>query len=135
MKSLLRKVIVALLVAAMMASAAGVLIVAAAFALFGLLKDYLGGPGANAAVAVAAALLVVALALILERWILNPPRRKAAEEEGLLHRMAGLAQERPIVAVSALIGGVVLAIRNPALTALVVKAFLDPKSRPSKKKA
>ena len=32
-----------------------------------------------------------------------------------------------------LIGAIFLAIRNPALTAVVVKAFLDPKPRPSKK--
>jgi hypothetical protein len=137
-KALIRKVIIALLVGAMLAAAAGVMVVSAAIALFGVLKDYLGGPGANAVVAVAAAVLSLALALILERWILKPPgagRGKAPEDDGLMSRLASMAQERPIVAVGALIGGVVLAIRNPALTAIVVKAFLDPKSRPSKKKA
>ncbi len=138
MKTFLRKVIVALLAASMMAAAAGVLVVAAAFALFGVLKQYVGGPGANAIVAVAAALTMAATAFLLERWILKPggagaPARKGMDEETLLQKLVVLAQGRPIIAVGALIGAVALAIRNPALTSIVVKAFLDPKSRPPKK--
>ncbi len=135
MKPFLRKVIFALLVVAMLAAAAGTFVVAAALALFGVLRAYLGGPGADAAVALAAAVLMITLALILERWILHPGGRKAVEDESVMTRVAAMAQQRPIVAVGALIGGVVLAIRNPALTAIVVKAFLDPNRRPSKKKA
>ncbi len=137
MKAILRKVIVALLAASMMAAAAGVLVVAAAFALYGVLKQYVGGPGANAIVALAAALVMAATAFLLERWILKPgggaAARKGMDEEGLLQKLVVLAQGRPIIAVGALIGAVALAIRNPALTAVVVKAFLDPKSRPPKK--
>jgi hypothetical protein len=44
-----------------------------------------------------------------------------------------MAQDRPLIAAGALIGAIFLAIRNPAVTAMVVKAFLDPKPRPSKK--
>jgi len=69
-----------------------------------------------------------------EQWILKPGRkRKPEDEQDLLQRLIGMAQDRPMIAVGALIGAIFLAIRNPALTAVVVKAFLDPKPRPSKK--
>jgi hypothetical protein len=45
-----------------------------------------------------------------------------------------LARERPIVSTGALIGALTVAIRNPALIAIVMKTLLDPKVRsPSKK--
>ena len=72
--------------------------------------------------------------LILERWILKPGRKsKPEDEQDLLQRLIGMAQDKPLIAAGALIGAIFLAIRNPALTAVVVKAFLDPKPRPSKK--
>lgn len=139
MKAILRKVILTLVVVSMLAVSAGVVVVAAAMALFGILRGALGGPGAAATVAAAAALLMGVLALVLERWILDRGhgrgRPAPPEDETLLRKLIILAQGRPIVATGALIGAVLMAIRNPALTALVMKAFLDPKSRPSNKKA
>lgn len=133
MKAVLRKIIIAVIGAAMLAAAAGVLVVAVAMALYGVLFPYLGGPGAAAAIALAAGLLMLVLGLVLERSILRPHKPKPEDEADLMQRLIGLAQDKPLIAVGALIGAIFLAIRNPALTAVVVKAFLDPKPRASKK--
>ena len=134
MKAILRKIIIAVIGAAMLAASAAVMVVAGAMAVYGLLKPYLGGPGAGAVIVLAAGLLMLVVGLILERWILRPGHKPRPEDEhDLLQRLIGMAQDKPLIAVGALIGAIFLAIRNPALTAVVVKAFLDPKPRPSKK--
>ena len=134
MKAILRKVIGAVIGAAMLAASAAVMVVAAAIAVYGLIKPYLGRPGAAAVIVLIAGLLMLIVGVILERWILKPGRRTRPEDEqDLLQRLIGMAQDKPMIAVGALIGAIFLAIRNPALTAVVVKAFLDPKPRPSKK--
>lgn len=134
MKAILRKIIIALVGGAMLAASAGVMVVAGAMALYGVLRPYLGGPGAGAAIVLAAGLVMLAVGLTLERWILKPGRKPSREDEhDLLQRLIGMAQDKPLIAVGALIGAIFLAIRNPALTAVVVKAFLDPKPRPGKK--
>jgi hypothetical protein len=135
-KAILRKVIFALVGAAMIAASAAVMVVAGAMALYGLLKPYLGGAGAAATIVLAAALLLLAVGMLLERGLLKPGRKGRhgpEDEQDLLQKLIGMAQEKPMIAAGALIGAIFLAIRNPALTAVVVKAFLDPKPRPSKK--
>jgi hypothetical protein len=133
-KALARKLILILVGAAMLAAAAAVMVVAGALALYGVLKPYLGGPGAAACIMLAAGLVMAVVGLVLTRQIMRPARkRKPGEEQDLLQRLIGMAQEKPIIAAGALIGAIFLAIRNPALTAVVVKAFLDPKPRPTKK--
>ena len=134
MRAVLRKVIIAVIGAAMLGASAAVMVVAAAMAVYGLIRPYLGSPGAAAVIVVIAGLLMLIVGLILERWILKPGHKvKPEEEQDLLQRLIGMAQDKPLIAVGALIGAIFLAIRNPALTAVVVKAFLDPKPRPSKK--
>lgn len=134
MRKLLRKVIIAVVGVAMLGASAAVMVVAGAMALYGLLKPYLGGPGAAAAIVLAAALVMLGVGLLLEGRLLKPGRKPAPEEEqDLLRKLIGLAQEKPFISLGALIGAIFLAIRNPALTAVVVKAFLDPKPRPTKK--
>ena len=134
MKAILRKIIFAIVGAAVLAASAAVMVVAAAMAVYGVLRPYLGAPGAAAVIVLAAGLLLLVVGLILERWILKPGHKHRPEDEqDLLQRLIGMAQDRPLIAVGALIGAIFLAIRNPALTAVVVKAFLDPKPRPSKK--
>jgi hypothetical protein len=133
-KAILRKFIFALIGATMMAASAGVMVVALGMALYAVLRPYLGSAGAAAGVVVAAAVLMAVVGVVLERSIRSPLRKpKPGEEEDLLQKLIGMAQEKPLIAAGALIGAIFLAIRNPALTAVVVKAFLDPKPRPSKK--
>ena len=134
MKSILRKIIIAVVGAAMLGASAAVMVVAAALALYGVLKPYLGGPGAAAAIVLAAALLMLGVGLLLEQRLMRSGRKPTPEDEqDLMAKVIGMAQEKPLIALGALIGAVFLAIRNPALTAVVVKAFLDPKPRPGKK--
>ncbi len=134
MKAFLRKIIMAVIGVAMLAASAAVMVVAGAMAVYGVLKPYFGGPGAAAVIVLAAGLVMLVVGLILEWWILKPGRKaKPGDEQDLLQRLIGMAQDKPMIAVGALIGAIFLAIRNPALTAVVVKAFLDPKPRPSKK--
>jgi hypothetical protein len=133
-KAVLRKVILAVVAAAMLAASAAVMVVAAALAIYGVLQPYLGGPGAAAVIVLVAGLLMFGVSVSLERWILKPVGKSSpADEQDLLQRLIGMAQDKPLIAVGALIGAIFLAIRNPALTAVVVKAFLDPKPRPKKK--
>jgi hypothetical protein len=133
-KAILRKVILAVIGVAMLAAAAAVMVVAAAVAVYGALKPYFGGPGAAAMIVLVAGLVMLIVGLVLEQWVFKPGRKRRPEDEqDLLQRLIGMAQDRPMIAVGALIGAIFLAIRNPALTAVVVKAFLDPKPRPSKK--
>jgi len=133
-RNLLRKVIIAVVGTAMLGASAAVMVVAGALALYGLLKPYLGGPGAAATIVLAAGLLMLAVGMLLERRLLNAGKKPAPEDEqDLLQKLMGMAQDKPLIAVGALIGAIFLAIRNPALTAVVVKAFLDPKPRPTKK--
>jgi hypothetical protein len=136
-RNLLRKVIFVVVGVAMLGASAAVMVVAGATALYGVLKPYLGGPGAAAAIVLAAGLLMMVVGMILERrLLLNPGAGGKAgpeTEQDMLQKLMGMAQDKPLIAVGALIGAIFLAIRNPALTAVVVKAFLDPKPRPTKK--
>ena len=136
MRNILRKVIFVVVGVAMLGASAAVMVVAGATALYGVLKPYLGGPGAAAAIVLAAGLLMMVVGMVLERRLLNPGQggKPGPEtEQDLLQKLMGMAQDKPLIAVGALIGAIFLAIRNPALTAVVVKAFLDPKPRPTKK--
>jgi len=135
-KAILRKIIIAVVGAAMLAAAAGVMVVAGALALYGVLRPYVGGPGAAAIIVLAAGLLMLGVGLLLESRLLRGGQPKAGppeDDQDLLTRLMALAMDRPLIAGGALIGAVFLAIRNPALMGVVVKAFLDPKPRPPKR--
>lgn len=137
MKTVIRKIIIALIAGAMLAVSAGVLVVSAAFALFALLRGSVGGPGAAALTALAAAVLMAVVAFSFEAWAQSAQKPKPGQggsgDQDLLARLIGMAQDKPVIAAGAVVGAIFLAIRNPALTAIVVKAFLDPKPRPGKR--
>ena len=59
--------------------------------------------------------------------------KRTASEPDLLHKLIAMAQERPLIAGGAAVGALLLALRNPALIAVLAKAFLDPGGAPSKK--
>jgi hypothetical protein len=134
-KNLLRRFAFGLIAAVVISVGAGVLVISAAFALYALLRGPLGPSGAAAAVALAAAVLIGLTGLAFAE-LAKPPKRAAPAEDDqdLVQKLIGMARERPIVSVGALIGFVTVAIRNPALIAIVMKAFLDPKPRPDPKK-
>jgi hypothetical protein len=133
-KTILRRIAFGLVAAVVLAFAAGVLVVAAAFALFALLRGPLGPSGAAGAVALAAAVLIGLVGLAFAGLAKAPKRVGADDDQDLLQKLIALARERPIISAGALIGFVTMAIRNPALIVIVMKAFLDPKPRPDPKK-
>jgi hypothetical protein len=133
-KKLLRKVLFGVMAAATLAVATGVLVVAAAYALFALVAPSLGPAGGAGVVALAAAVLIGLTSLVFTLLAQDSERAKTPPESDLLHKLMTLARERPIVSTGALIGALTVAIRNPALIAIVMKTLLDPKVRsPSKK--
>jgi len=124
-RTILRRIALALIGASVLAVAAGVLVIALALALFGVLRLWLSPPGAAAGVALAAALLLAIVGLSLDRCLLRA-KPKGGSDQDLLQTLMRMAQEKPLIAAGAVIGAIFLAIRNPALVAVLAKAFLDP---------
>ena len=135
MKSILRRLFFGLIATAALAVSAGVLVVALAYALFALAQPHVGSAGAAAVVALAGAVLMGLLGLGLALLAKGPKRKPGAASQDPLQVLMALMRERPIVSTSALIAAALVAIRNPAIIASVVKAILDQKSRPQNKKA
>ena len=135
MKSILRRLIFGVIAVTAMAAAAGVVVIAAAFALYALVRAPLGAAGAAAVVVLAAAVLIALLGLIAA-LLARPPKRKPGRpaDASPLDRIIEMARERPIVSVGAILGAAVVAMRNPAVLALVVKAVLDSTSKTKAKK-
>jgi hypothetical protein len=109
---------------AAMAAAAGVCVVALAYALYAVAREYLTAAGASAVVAAVAALLIGLLAFLITRKASPKSLRKAAgsEEPTMTARLIELARERPIVAgVGAVAAALVLA-RNPAIVTTIISA-------------
>jgi hypothetical protein len=113
------------------AAAAAVAVFAAAFGLYALLVGRLGPAGAAGALVGAAALLMLLLALAA--WIKSrPPRLARGKPQGdPMERIVEMARERPIIAAGALVAAAMVAMRNPAITAMVFKSFFDSKKRPT----
>jgi hypothetical protein len=128
--AILRRLIFGFIAVAAMASAAAVVVVAAAFALYALVREPLGAAGAAAVVVLAAALLIGLLGLIMALLARSPkPKPGRKPDQTPLDRIIEMARERPIVSVGAILGAAVVAMRNPAVLALVVKAVLDSTSK------
>jgi len=100
-----------------------VCMVAIAFAIFALARDYMSPAGAAAVVAGIFAVLSVILALTLSGRIKTKAPAPAADES-LLTRAMLLAKERPFVAAAlgAVAAGVL--IRNPAILSTLLSAAI-----------
>ncbi len=124
-----------------LAAVAGVITLAAvifvavgalAFALFSALAGPLGPPGAAAIVAGLFALIAgVAIAIVAMQN--DKPRDRDGDgipDFSMIERIIGIAKDRPILSIGAAIAAGLIAIRNPALVATIVAAFIDrPKGR------
>jgi hypothetical protein len=108
------------------AAAAGVCVVALAYALYALAREYLTPAGASAVVAGVAALLIVVLAVFVLRKSQPKSLRKAAgaEEPTLTTRLIELARERPIVAAAGAVAAALVIARNPRILNTVITAAL-----------
>ncbi len=113
---------------AAMAAAAGVLVVSAAFAVYALLRTYIGPSGAAACVTLAVAVLLGVVAMIMFSKSKGPKAKARFEGSGgLVERMTDLVSDRPVVAAGAAVAAGLLAWRNPTLVSTVLRV-LEPRT-------
>jgi hypothetical protein len=106
-------------------AAASVVVVSAAFAVYALLRTYLGPAGAAACVTLAAAIVLGALAAFLFSKAKGPKVKRKAEREaeGLADRLAALVSDRPVIAAGAAAAAGLLAWRNPTLVSTLLRVM------------
>ncbi len=125
------KTLTALAAAAAIAAAAAVSVVAAAFALFAVLAPHLGAAGAAAVVAAVAAAIVGIAGLLAafkaEERSRPPP---GPDPMAFAEQAIEMVKQRPILTVGAGLAAGIIAFRNPALAAIVAKAFVDSQKPP-----
>jgi hypothetical protein len=113
-----------------------VAVTSAALALFYVLEGPVGSAGAAAIVAgVFALLAAIAIALVATK---GGGRQQHEEQHhhgggldfGFVERIIDMAKQKPILSIGAAVAALLIAIRNPALVATIVAAFIDkPKSK------
>ena len=111
-----------------MAAAASVVVVSAAFAVYALLRTYIGPAGAAACVTLAAAVVLGVLALVMFSKAKGPkvtPRKPGTG--GMVDRLTDLVSDRPVVAAGAAVAAGLLAWRNPTLVSTLLRV-LEPRA-------
>jgi hypothetical protein len=121
---------------AAVAAAAAVCVVAASFALYAVVKPWLGEAGAAAVVAGAFALVAVVVAWLATRKA-APKKPAKAAEASTVDRLIDLAKDKPVIALGAAVAAsaaaAFVAVRNPAVLSAVLAAFLAREgSKPEK---
>jgi hypothetical protein len=126
---LIRRLITLLIAVAAMATAAGVVVVSASFALYALVRTYIGPAGAAAVVCASAAVLILLIALVAFRRSRKPAPKAASltGKSALADRLADVLRERPVAAAGAAAAAGLLAWRNPQLATILLRLF-DPAS-------
>lgn len=121
----IRRVLNLAMALAAVAAAAAVVIVAASFALYALVKPWLGEAGAAAVVAGVFALIAVVIAWSATRKAApRTGKRHAADDQSVVDRLLVMAKERPLIALGATAAAVTVLLRNPAVITAVVSAFV-----------
>ena len=115
-----------------LAAAAGVAVIALAFALYAALLPLLG-PALAAAGVAGSCVLIILLGGMTALFVANPQRGDIkAENTDLASRLFGLASDKPLIAVAAILVVGFLATRSPKITAGLIGALmagLTPKKR------
>ena len=128
---MIAKLVSFVIAGAAMAAAAGVLVVSGAFAVYALLRTYVGPSGAAACVTLAAAIILGVLALFLFSKAKGPKLKaggKAADGSGgLVERLTDLVSDRPVVAAGAAVAAGLLAWRNPTLVSTILRV-MEPRA-------
>jgi len=119
---MLKKSLAALIAIVALSTGVVIAVTALAIALFAALAPALGTAGAAAIVAVAF-IIVILLGFILAG--MRPKAQPRDDDAGLIARLLEIAREKPLLAVGAAVAAGILAIRNPALVATIVAAFVD----------
>ena len=112
-----------------MIAAAGVVVVSAAFALYTLLRDYLGPAGASAVIAALFAVIFALVGVIaLRRGASKGAKNKAsARDSTAMGRVIDALRDRPVMAAGAAAAAGLIAWRNPQLVSTVLRA-LEPRA-------
>jgi hypothetical protein len=124
---ILKKALLYVAAIAAMAAAAGVCIVAASFAIYALLREYLNPAGASAAIAIGAAVLAAILAFATFRKAQPRPLRR--DEQNLTTRLFDLAREKPVIAAGAAVAAALVLLRNPGVVGAAVSAAMASRAR------
>jgi hypothetical protein len=113
------------------AACAGVAVIAAAFALYALVREWLGEPAAAAVVALVFAIIAGAVTLVARRGVqggAHRPRRGEPEREpDPIERLIDLAKERPLIAAGAAAVAGMMALRNPLIVSTLISTLLKPR--------
>jgi hypothetical protein len=112
-----------------LAVSAGVLVVSLAFALYALVKPYVGAAGGAAIVAGATCVLIALLGVSLT-MAAKPPKRLTKAPERIVDRIADFVRTKPVTAVAAAVATGLMAVRNPKYLGEAVRAFVEGREAP-----
>lgn len=126
---ILRRILFFLASATALAVSAGVIVVALAFALYALVKPYVGAPGAAAVVAGSAAILIGLIGFAIGAAA-RPRRRRGKAPESPLDRLVEFVRDRPVSSIAAAIAAGLMAVRNPGYLGAAIRAFIEGRERP-----
>ncbi len=119
-----RRILLYLAATMAFAVSAGIVVVALAFALYALVKPYVGQAGAAAIVAGAAALLIALIGLILSNAG-KPPKKKPGEPQTFMERIVEFVRDKPVVAIVGSVVAGLMAVRNPGYLGSVLRSFME----------
>lgn len=119
---------------AAVSAAAVVCVVAASFALYAFVRDWIGPAPAAAVVSGTYAAFAVIVAWLATRKAVPKAKPGVVDEATMTDRLVGMAKERPLIALGVAAAGaaaaVTVMVRNPALVTALVSAFVAGGSRP-----
>ena len=130
---ILRRILFFLAGAAALSVSAGVIVVALAYALYALVKPFVGPAGASAIVAGAAALLIGLIGLVLS-LMARPPKKKPGEPDSLVDRVVDFVTSKPVTSIGAAIAAGILLVRNPRYLGMALSSFFEPPDTKKKRK-
>lgn len=131
---ILRRLFMAIAAAAAIGAAAASCVVAAAFAVYALLRPFIGPAGASASVAAIVAAFAVIVAIVATSGTRRPSKTLAGERDpiALAERLMAMVRERPWAAGVGAVALCLMALRNPAIMEAVARAFFN--SQPATRK-
>jgi hypothetical protein len=115
-----RKILNFAIVVATAAAAAIVGVVAAAFALYALVEQWLGAAGAAAIIALVFALGAAGIAWFVARQSESEP----LDDQSMIDRLVAMAKDRPLVAAGAAAAIMTVVLRNPKILSVLMGAVL-----------
>jgi hypothetical protein len=127
-----RRLLFILAGASALAVSAGVFVVALAYALFALVKPYVGAAGAAAVVAGSAAVLIAIIGLVVGN-LGRLPKRKPGEPTSVVDLIVDFVRTKPVTAIGGAIAAGILAVRNPGYLGSMIRAFVEGREAPRRR--